>query len=246
MIAMVISVILIIVNLMFAVGCAFIFRARGGAVRARTACSFIHLAVFNIIAVSALEIFKYGYMTNEFTADEIVPTVFSNSHLIAVSFSAIVSAAALFICVFGSRTGRVISFFAMLGASIVCAVAGCFIIGGIESSVQALGGEYTSAVIPVIIGTALVSVLCAANLLLVTESKWQRIVLAVVNLIDVAVFVTVFVLMLGWVKELSDGSSGAVYAAALFGIIIILPSIISMCSVFAERTDTASLKKVKK
>lgn len=240
---MYISAVMIIVTVIFAVSSAFILRRRSGAERACAACALAHLAIFDCIAVAALEIFKYGYMVNQYTSEDVIPSVFVNSHTAAVSFLTVLALICMLISVNGSRIGKFVPFLIICGVTLAAAGAGAFVIFRTEAAAASLAGEYTSAIIPVIIGTAVLGVFTAANLLLDTSVGWQRVIMTVINLIDLAVFVTVFVLMLGWGKEISDGSAEIVYAVAFFGIIIILPSIICMCSAFAPQAVGSAGKK---
>ncbi len=238
-----VSVVMIVATVIFAVSSAFIFRSRANSVRTRVACSLIHVVTFEIIAVVMLEIFRVGYMTNIYVSDQINADMFGYIHMIISSVCVVV---ALICVVVSLRSGlkcRAITAGGMAVCGIALGVGGYFALGAFESVSEELTVEYTSAALPVIIGAALVVVFAVANILLDTECKWMRAVMTVVNIIEVAICATVFVTLLGWGRDISGGGSEAVYAVAIFGIIVILPPIICMCSVFADRLNPAKAKK---
>ncbi len=238
-----ISIVMIVATVIFAIASAFIFRTRSSAVRARMACTGIQIVFYEVIAVVMLEIFRVGYITNIYTAEEMKPDTFGYLYMVICSICAVILCICWVIAVREDMKWRLISAAAIAFLGIGLPISGYFSLRSLELNSEKLTNEYSGAALPVLIGFGFTALFAATNILLSSERKWMRVVMAFVNIINIAAYVTALWIMLGWVREISEGSSEGVYIAVIIGIIIILPSIICMCSVFGDGLATSKAKK---
>ncbi len=253
---MFISVIMIIVAIMFATVCPFAFRSQSGATKARITCAVLHIALFEIISVVALELFRVGYTVNEYVSNSVDPDIFRSIHTVACSALTAFTVAFVVVRLRTGELARAVTAGACALIGIGAAAGGYFWLRAIEFEVEreigkeqseapaiiidGLTNEYTVVALPILIGAALAVIFTAANILLGTDKKWMRAVTTAVNIIAISVYAIAFFLLLGIGSEIGDETGTAVYAMAIIGIIIALPPIICMCSVFADRIEAVN------
>lgn len=253
---MFISVVMMVVTVLFAGACPFVFRDLTGAAKTRLTSALLHTVIFEIVSVAVFEICRAFYLANPYVSNSANPDMFRYIHSIICSVLAVCAVVFVVMRLRSGMLGRVITAGSAALGSIALALGGHFALRAIEASAErevgtddgglpivigdGLTNEYTVVALPVLLVASLCVIFAAANILLDTDKKWARGVMTAVNIITVAVYAVIFYMLLNIGSELSEGSGEAVYAMAFIGIIVALPPIICMCSVFSDKIETAS------
>ncbi len=253
---MYISAIMIIVTLLFAAACPFVLRAQSSAVKVRVTCACLHTAIFEIIAVIMVELFRVGYLNNPHVSNSVNSDIFRYIHSAVCSVLTVCVVIFVVMRLCSGKLGVLIASGSAVAAGAAFAAGGYFILNAVEMSTErevsydmsglpvvvsdGLTNEYTVVALPVFIGAVLCIIFAAANVMLDIDKKWARAVTTAVNITTVAVYATVLLLLLSLVSGIGDAAETAVYIAVIIGIFIVLPPIICMCSVFSDKIEQAS------